>query len=286
MKVVIVLCVISLVAGAVIDAPASSSVEIDYHNKIGIPLAARRKAAEEALDFHGARIVGRKATSLGQYPYMAGVIITLANGRISICGSSLLTNTRALTAAHCWTTFYTQARFFTVVLGSTTLFSGGTRVVTADVEIHSGYSIFTLANDIAIMKFPWVTYTNNIRSIAIATGNQDFAGTWAWASGWGVTTNGGSVTTDAFLSHVLVPVISNEECADTYTTHIIRDTNICVATTGGRGPCIGDAGGPLATADNSLLIGVMSFTHDRGCDAGPTGFSRVSAYTAWIHARL
>ncbi|XP_063540040.1 collagenase-like [Cydia strobilella] len=286
MKVLIVLGLIGLVAGAVIDAPASSSVEIDYHNKIGIPLATRRKAAEEALHFDGARIVGRKTANLGRYSYMAGVIITLTNERTSICGSSLLTNTHALTAAHCWATFFTQARFFTVVLGSTTLFSGGTRVVTADVEIHTGYSKFTLANDIAIMRLPWVTYSNNIRPIAIATGNEDLAGTWAWASGWGVTTDGGSVTTDAFLSHVLVPVISNEECADTYTTHIVRDTTICVATSGGRGPCIGDAGGPLATADNTLLIGVMSFIHDRGCNAGPAGFGRISAYTAWIQSRL
>ncbi|XP_063367955.1 collagenase-like [Cydia amplana] len=282
MKVLIALALIGLVAGAVIDAPASSSVEIDYHNKIGIPLAARRKAAEEALRFNGVRITGGRTGALGNYPYMAGVIIALTNGRTSntsICGSSLLTNTRALTAAHCWATFFTQARFFTVVLGSATLFSGGTRVVTADVELHSGYSKFTLANDIAIMRLPWVTYSNNIRPIAIATGKEDFVGTWARVSGWGVTT-------DAFLSHVLAPVISNEECADTYTTHIVRDTTICVATTGGRAPCIGDAGGPLATADNSLLIGVMSFVHDRGCNAGPAGFGRVSAYAAWIQARL
>ncbi|XP_063627032.1 collagenase-like [Cydia splendana] len=281
MEVLIVLGLIGLVAGAVIDAPISSSVEIDYHNKIGIPLAARRKAAEEALHFSRSRIVRVKTAALGRYSYMAGVIITLTDGRTSICSSSLLTNTRALTAAHCWATYFTQARFFTVVLGSTTLFSGGHRVVTADVEIHSGYSKFTLANDIAIMKLPWVTYSNNIQPIAIATGNKDFAGTWACAPGWG-----GSVTTKALLSHMLVPVISNEECADTYTTHIVRDTNICVATTGGRGPCIGDAGGPLATADNSLLIGVMSFMHDRGCDAGPVGFGRVSAYIAWIQARF
>ncbi|XP_063382904.1 collagenase-like [Cydia fagiglandana] len=281
LNVLIVLGLIGLVAGAVTDPPASSSVEIDYHNKVGIPLAARRKADEETSHFRGGRIVRVKSAALGRYSYMAGVIITLTDGRTSICSSSLLTNTRALTAAHCWATFCSQARLFTVVLGSTTLFSGGTRMVTADVEIHSGYNKFTLANDIAIMKLPWVTYSNNIQPIAIATGNKDFAGTWACAIGWG-----SPVTNNAFLSHMLAPVISNEECADTYTTHIVRDSTICVATSGGRGPCIGDAGGPLATADNSLLIGVMSFMHDRGCDAGPAGFSRVSAYTAWIYARF
>ncbi|XP_061719018.1 trypsin alpha-3-like [Cydia pomonella] len=287
MKLLVAFALVGLVAGGVIDAPADSVVEIDYHNKIGIPLAQRLKAAEEALDFDGSRIVGGGAASLGQYPYIGGLVITMTTGGTSVCGSSLLSNTRGVTAAHCWRTLFSQASAFTVVYGSTLLFSGGTRVTTTDVELHASYNMITLVNDIAIIRLPWVTFTNTIQPIALATGTSDFAGTTAWASGWGLTRDGGSITTSQFLSHVSVTVITNAVCAATYGTTTVQSTTICIATTGGRGTCSGDSGGPLANAANNQLIGVTSFGHRDGCQVGhPAGFARVTAFASWIQARL
>ncbi|XP_063365788.1 brachyurin-like [Cydia amplana] len=287
MKLLIAFALVGLVAGGVINAPADSVVELDYHNKIGIPLAARLKAAEEALDFDGARIVGGGAASLGQYPYIGGLLIELTTGGTSVCGSSLLSNTRGITAAHCWSTASAQARSFTVIYGSTLLFSGGTRVTTTDVELHANYNMLTLVNDIAIIRFPWVTFTNVIQPIALATGTSDFAGTWAWASGWGRTSDVSSITTGQFLSHVSVQVIANSVCAATYGTSTVQATTICIATTGGRGTCSGDSGGPLANAANNQLIGVTSFGHRDGCQLGhPAGFARVTEFASWIQARL
>lgn len=93
------------------------------------------------------------------------MIITLIDGRRSACGSSLLSNTRAVTAAHCWRTLLARGRQFEVVLGSTLLFSGGTRVITSDVELHASYNMITLANDIAIIKLPWVNYNSKFSRI-------------------------------------------------------------------------------------------------------------------------
>ncbi|XP_063365790.1 trypsin alpha-3-like [Cydia amplana] len=287
MKLLIAFALVGLVAGGVIDAPADSVVELDYHNKIGIPLAARLKAAEEALDFDGARIVGGNPAALGQYPYIGGLVIAMSTGGTSVCGSSLLSNTRGITAAHCWRTLFSQATSFTVVYGTTLLFSGGTRVTTTDVELHANYNMLTLVNDIAIIRLPWVTYTNVIQPIPIATGNSDFAGTLAWASGWGLTSDGGSLTTAQFLSHAQVQVIANSVCAATYGTGTVQATTICIATTEGRGTCSGDSGGPLANAANNLLIGVTSFGHRDGCQRGhPAGFARVTEFAAWIQARM
>ncbi|XP_063625750.1 trypsin alpha-3-like [Cydia splendana] len=286
MKLLVAFALVGLVAGGVIDAPADSVVELDYHNKIGIPLAARLKAAEEALDFDGSRIVGGGAASLEQYPFIGGMLITLTTGSTSVCGSSLLTNTRGVTAAHCWRTLFSQANSFTIVYGSTLLFSGGTRVTTSDVEPHANYNMLTLVNDIAIIRLPWVNYSNTVQPIALASGNTDYAGTLAWASGWGLTSDGGSITTAQFLSHVQVQVIANNVCAATYGTTTVQGTTICIATTGGRGTCSGDSGGPLTNAANNELIGVTSFGHRDGCQVGhPAGFARVSEFAFWLQSR-
>lgn len=57
---------------------------------------------------------------------------------------------------------------------------------------------------------------------------------------------GAPISQNQFVSHVPVQVITNAVCAATYGTLTVRDTTICVATTGGRGTCGGDSGGPLA----------------------------------------
>ncbi|XP_038208679.1 trypsin, alkaline C-like [Zerene cesonia] len=143
-------------------APQYEPIVTDYHNVIGIPEAARIKAAEAALDFDGSRIIGGSTSNLGQHPHMGGLVITLSNGAQSVCGSSLISNNRIATAAHCWRTRQSQATRFTVVLGSIRLFSGGTRINTNSVTMHGSYNMDTLVNDVAIATISWVSY-NGVR---------------------------------------------------------------------------------------------------------------------------
>lgn len=42
----------------------------DYHQEIGINLAAKIKAREEAADFDGSRITGGNAAALGAHPHL------------------------------------------------------------------------------------------------------------------------------------------------------------------------------------------------------------------------
>lgn len=84
----------------------------------------------------------------------------MTTGATSVCGSSLLSNTRAVTAAHCWRDSRNQARQFTVVLGSARLFSGGTRIITRNVVVHSGYNVHNLNNDVAMISINFVSYTS------------------------------------------------------------------------------------------------------------------------------
>ncbi|CAG9564987.1 unnamed protein product [Danaus chrysippus] len=268
------------VVGLVVAVSAYEPINNDYHNTIGVYEAARIKQAEESADFDGSRITGGNFASLGQFPYQAGLIIALTDGKRSVCGASLISNTRLVTAAHCWVTSQARARQFTVVLGSIQLFSGGTRINTSNVRLHPSYNMWNLANDIAVIIINSVRYSNNIRNIGLASGSNQYVGSWATASGFGYFSENSGVSTS--LRHVNLQVITNDVCRRTYGTTILA-SNICVATPNGRSTCGGDSGGPLAIGNT--LIGVTSFGHRDGCTIGhPAGFARVTSFNSWIRS--
>ncbi|CAH0686238.1 unnamed protein product [Spodoptera exigua] len=227
-----------------------------YLAKVGKPLAdAIRKAEEEAS---ASRIVGGSASSLGQFPYQAGLLADFAAGQ-GVCGGSLISANRVLTAAHCWFDGQNQAWRFTVVLGSIRLFSGGTRVTSSSVVMHGSWLPSLIRNDVAVIRL-----------------NSNVA-----LSSAGITIN-------QFLSHVSLPVITNAVCRASFPL-IVQDSNICTSGAGGRSTCQGDSGGPLVVTRNNspLLIGVTSFGSARGCQVGsPAAFARVTSFISWINSQL
>ncbi|CAG9100840.1 unnamed protein product [Plutella xylostella] len=291
MKLIFGLVLLAAAASAKVPLRIVEDVEessaFNYHAKFGVAEAARIQAAER----EATRIVGGSTSSLGQFPYQAGLVITLIDGRTSVCGGSLLSNTRVLTAAHCWFDGGNQARSFQVVLGSIRLFSGGTRIDTSNVEMHGSWNPFSTRNDIAIVRLGRsVSYNNNIRNIALPVGlaSQSFAGQSAIASGFGAIRDNVGISNDQLLSHVRLNVISNAECRRFYPNWVF-DTTVCTSGVGAVGTCGGDSGGPLAVDHNNqrVLIGVTSFGSGYGCQANePAAFSRVTSYVSWIQARL
>ncbi|CAG9564979.1 unnamed protein product [Danaus chrysippus] len=261
---------------------AYEPINNDYHNTIGVYEAARIKQAEESTDFDGSRIVGGNFANFGQFPYQAGLLINLVDGRQSVCGASLISNSRLVTAAHCWFSGGSQARDFLVVLGSITLYSGGIRIYTINVRTHENFNPRYLHNDVAIIYIYPVSYSHTIRNIELARGNDSFIGSWATASGFGrfTETSGASST----LRFVNLQVTTNEVCRRTFGNAIISSF-LCVATANGRSTCAGDSGGPLAIGNK--LIGITCFGHRGGCTLGhPAGFVRVSSFYDWIVSNM
>ncbi|KAJ8719671.1 hypothetical protein PYW08_011846 [Mythimna loreyi] len=127
--------------------------------------------------------------------------------------------------------------------------------------------------------------------IALPSGaqlNENFAGENAIASGFGLTNDGGSISTNQRLSHVTLPVITNAVCSAPFPI-IIQSSNICTSGAGGRSTCQGDSGGPLTVnrGGRPILIGVTSFGSARGCQVGfPAAFARVTSFASWINGLL
>lgn len=261
-----------------------------YIKNFGIPLAERIRQAEE---FSNSRIVGGVPAGLGQYPFQAGLLgdIIGLNG-VSVCGGSLVSTNRVVTAAHCWFDGVHQAWRLTIVLGTVRLFEGGTRIETSAVVTHPNWSPTLVRNDVAVVYLTNpVAVSDTISPVALPTGNElfeTFAGDRAIAVGFGLTSDGGSLTANQYLSHVNLNIISNTLCSLSFPL-IVQASNICTSGIGGVGTCGGDSGGPLIVQRNNrpILVGITSFGSALGCESAlPAAYARVTAYTDFINQNL
>jgi secreted trypsin-like serine protease len=234
----------------------------------------------------GGRIVGGAVVTPNSHPYQAGLLMRVGT-QTGLCGGSVLTTRAILTAAHCpENTQSTQ-----VILGAhqlTAVEPNQQRITVqpAGYRIHENYRRLTLANDIAILILPSAATFNSFVAPsalpALGTTNT-FAGDLATVSGWGRISDSSSATS-SHLRSVQNNVITNAVCAATFGSTVI-DSTLCIATTGGRGSCNGDSGGPLTvqSGGNRIQIGVVSFGARAGCEQGfPAGFARVTSFRQWI----
>ncbi|XP_068631773.1 transmembrane protease serine 9-like [Battus philenor] len=267
---------------------AEEPIFYGYHRKYGIPAATRIRKLEKEITKSGKsaeRIIGGSCTDISHIPYQAGLLIPVLVVYQSVCGASLISNTRLVTAAHCYHDGSLAGLSFTVVLGSNRIFSGGIRIVTTDIAIHPNYAPRSLFNDIAILRIPSISYTRVIQPIALPDNNFDnFVNEIALASGFGVTSDVGIIGVNQTLSSINVRIVPDIECARLYA-HWYRSSNVCTSGAGGKNPCSGDSGGPLAVLRNGrrILVGVISYGHTEGCAVGyPAAYTRVSSYISWI----
>ncbi|CAK1543137.1 unnamed protein product [Leptosia nina] len=291
--VIIVAALAAYVAADVSTVVPEWNTAWNYMERFGIPEAERIRKAEER--YVSSRIAGGTPAKLGEFPYQAGLISDIVGktGR-GVCGGSLLSANRVLTAAHCWYDGNNQAWRFEVILGSVLLFSGGTRMHSQDVVMHSGWFPFLIRNDIAMIRLPQnVEFSSTISTVALPSGLDifnNFAGQAAVASGFGLTRDGLDVGIERnqSLSGVTVPVITNDECRRIFPLHVV-DSNLCINGANGRSTCRGDSGGPLVVTRNNqkTLIGVTSFGLALGCTIGfPAAFVRVTSFMDFINTNL
>ncbi|KAG7155246.1 Plasma kallikrein-like 6, partial [Homarus americanus] len=230
----------------------------------------------------GSRIVGGTETLVNEYPWQVGVVRETDGVKNLICGGSIISNHWVLTAAHC-----IDSNAIEVLVGDhdfTTgtdtqdpayLYAVDRKIVHADyVEAVNGFDI-ALLHTTQPLDF---TKYGQAPVCLPPDKTRLYVGETATVSGWGTTSEGGSLSKT--LQEVDVPVISNNDCQKNYNP----TSSMLCAGEEGKDSCQGDSGGPLVYNNNGIyeLIGVVSF--GIGCARlGYLGvYTRVTNYVDWI----
>ncbi|XP_071516902.1 brachyurin-like [Panulirus ornatus] len=258
-----------LVLLALASASGNPAAGKEWHWKSPKPLVPPRGAprTEES------RIVGGYEAIPHSWPHQVALFID--DG--FFCGGSLISAEWVLTAAHC---MY-GARKAEVVMGAHNIRLVEDSQITMTSYyfiVHQYYDPYWLANDIALIKLPEpVTLSAYVWPVQLPSYNVS-VNTIVTPTGWGRTSDSVGGTSDV-LRQVDVYVMSNADCNTAFG--IITDGNICIDSTGGRGTCNGDSGGPLNY--NGVTLGITSFGSAAGCQAGhPDAFTRVYYFLDWI----
>lgn len=225
--------------------------EIDWSNVVPVQempgFWVGREIQPQTIDSktRSRRIVGGVEVTPHTHPYQVALLSNFGTVT-SLCGGSRISSRTVLTAAHC-----------PIGSQSTQMIFGAHSIVTvepnqfrqtvapAQYRLHPQYNPSNLNNDIALIITTSVIPSNQfIQDIPLAPADSgSFAGAAALVSGWGRTSDSSSATSPVLRS-VTTTVITNAECQAVYGGIVIPST-LCISTTGGRGVCNSDSGGPL-----------------------------------------
>ncbi|RJQ69926.1 serine protease [Pseudonocardiaceae bacterium YIM PH 21723] len=201
-------------------------------------------------------IVGGEVADIKQTPWLGYYSDT--NGKFTGCGVSLVTPTKAITAAHC-----VRASSVTFGRQKGLTGSGGTTVKIAKSWKHPKYSApgSGTGYDFAVLTLETpVTGYAPVTVVEKSDTGLYPEGTPATVYGWGHQKSGGTNSDD--LRKVTVPIISDANCAKSYTSGLHPATEVCAGLAeGGKDSCQNDSGGPLIVGGK--LIGVVSW--GKGC---------------------
>lgn len=153
---------------------------------------------------------------------------------------------------------------------------------------HPNYNSLTLANDVAVIRFPSDPFNLNqfVQVIALAQDDSElFVNEVVHVSGFGRYSDDSPNSSDV-LRFTIKTVITNLSCRIRFPL-LVQPSTICAIGDDevNNAVCNGDSGGPLAARVNgkSLQVGIVSFGSPLGCERGvPDGYARVSSFYSWI----
>ena len=238
------------------------------------------------------KIIGGSEVKDNTYPWVVALLYKNVNDnyRAQFCSGTYIGNGWIITAAHCFYDSEENIRIIysnnlDILYGTTDLTFDGTRTGVKNIYIHKKYNHLLHSNDIALIE---LENDISIQKVNLVTNNElDYTQPYNEATliGWGDIIEGEETSFPADLMEVDVPIVSNEECKESYGD-LIKSYNICDGyKEGGKDSCQGDSGGPLIVKDefnNFLIAGIVSWAY--GC-AEPGYFgvnTRISQYEDWI----
>ncbi|KAJ8961989.1 hypothetical protein NQ314_005771 [Rhamnusium bicolor] len=223
------------------------------------------------------RIVGGNDADISDFPYQ----LVLQYLDQHFCGAGILSSTWAVTAAHCVDDGIVTG--ISVRAGSTRRSSGGQTVDVSRIILHPEYDWWTLDYDIALLELVEPISVANASAIVLPEADAPIAvGSIATVTGWGVLEpNAG--TTPEILQVVEVPVVSQEDCSEAYTSYPVTDRMFCAGLlgVGGKDACQGDSGGPVIV--DGVLTGLVSWGISCAEALYPGVYTNVRALRSWIN---
>jgi len=250
----------------------------------GAPKKLSSKFLSTPMARGGGQIVGGTEAYPGEFPHQIALLRGGVGGSL-MCGGSLIAADKVVTAGHCCDG--QSASRLGVRVGNHHLYSDDPDqkdIAVSRVNLHPQYDSWTINNDICILDLEESAdlSSSNIGTIGLPYDGEEYsAGTMCTVSGWGTTSEGGSLA--SVLMKVDVPVVSDDDCRDSYGQNDIADSMICAGLDeGGKDSCQGDSGGPFMCGNE--LSGVVSWGY--GCaEAGYPGvYTQTSYFVDWVNS--
>merc|ERR1719486_716592 len=168
-----------------------------------------KQAISTPMSRGGGRIVGGTEASPGEFPHQIALLRGGVGGSL-MCGGSLIGPMKVVTAGHCCDG--QSASRLGVRVGNHHLYQDDPEqkdIAVAKVWLHEDYDSWTITNDICILDLEEAAdfSSSMIGPISIPYDGEEYSsGTLCTVSGWGTTTEGGSLAST--LMKVDVPVVS------------------------------------------------------------------------------
>merc|ERR1711910_17450 len=170
-----------------------------------------KKALSTPLSRGGGKIIGGTEVSPGEFPHQIALLRGGVGGSL-MCGGSLVAPDEVITAGHCCDG--QSASRLGVRVGNHHLYEDDPDqkdIAVSKAMLHEDYADFS---------------SSVIGSISLPYSGEEYdAGTSCTVSGWGTTTEGGSL--GKVLMKVTVPVVSDDDCRDAYGQSEVADSMIC-----------------------------------------------------------
>merc|ERR1712119_40303 len=232
------------------------------------------------------RIVGGHEAAHHEWPWQVALFVDDA----WFCGGSLISDEWVMTAAHC----ADGAGYFDVMAGAHNVRASSEphriEITSYNGWTHPEWNTQDLSSDLALIELPSPMPMNDYikPSCLPSTGDTADEDELVTCTGWGKPSDSAGGISPVLRMVEDLPIISNRACNDVYG--IVGSGVVCIDTTGGKGTCNGDSGGPLnmkadvkAAGQQWKQVGIVSFGASAGCEVGyPAGFTRTEYYLDWI----
>jgi len=244
----------------------------------------------QAGDVATPQIVGGSKAAPGEFPWQVALLdaATANTFNAQFCGGALVTERWVVTAAHCvFDGRVEPPSAVDVLVGTTSLKSGGIRVDVDTIVVHPRYNERTSENDIALLRLAEPVDVETLPVVTLAgEAALTSAGTLATAIGWGDTlVKGDRYPVD--LRKVQVPIVTNRVCNGrrSYDGDVTAKMLCAGFAAGGKDSCQGDSGGPLVVPDGDggfALAGITSWGARCAAPEKYGVYTRVARFAAWM----